>query len=133
MNPMPKGRGICAVQIVTRSSALQALAELECLADKVYSLFEAEELARQVRPEKLPELRKLIYANLRKARITAGKFLQGTRQEVLAQVLEAKRAWRRKVAKLPIKEKMKILVAIQKRNNDILKKTGRKPKAVFSL
>jgi len=62
---------------VTKGGVIRTLEELECLADKVYSLFEAEELAREVRPEMLPELRKLIYASLRKVRALARTAFRG--------------------------------------------------------
>lgn len=45
----------------------------------------------------------------------------------LKRVLKAKRLRRRALARLPIEEKVRIVVALQKTTNDIRRRCGRRP------
>jgi hypothetical protein len=49
------------------------------------------------------------------------------KKKLAERLLRAKAARRRHLAALPIEEKIKILIRMQKLSNDIRRKTGRKP------
>ena len=49
------------------------------------------------------------------------------RRQLAERLYRAKAARRRQLATLPIEEKIRILIEMQRRANDIRRKTGRKP------
>ena len=55
------------------------------------------------------------------------KPLSSAKQELARRLFRAKAARRRRLAALPIEEKIRILIDMQRLSNDIRRKTGRKP------
>ena len=54
-------------------------------------------------------------------------------QEIAEEIFRRKQAARREAARLPIEEKLRILVAMQKRANEVRRSTGRPEMFVWHL
>jgi hypothetical protein len=54
-------------------------------------------------------------------------------QEIAEEIFRRKRAARREAARLPIEEKLRILVEMQKRANEVRRSTGRLEMFVWQL
>ena len=54
-------------------------------------------------------------------------------QEIAEEIFRRKRAARREAARLPIEEKLRILVEMQKRANEVRRSTGRPEMFVWHL
>ena len=61
------------------------------------------------------------------------KGVSRAQRELAEQLFREKDQRRKRLAALPIEEKIRILVEIQKLSNDIREKTGRKPLPVWDI
>jgi hypothetical protein len=64
---------------------------------------------------------------------SATKGISRAQRELAEQLFREKRERRKRLAALPIEEKIRILVQMQKLSNDIREKTGRKPLPVWVI